>query len=99
MAMVGEQDAVSLPSDHTQAPKKIFMVGMEEGASVSPSSLATPALSTIWGQHCLSKNKDTPTKLIWKDLREHTVRWGKKQNTELHVEYMLFYVREERKLK
>lgn len=66
MAMVGEQDAVRSPSGHTQVPKEILKVEMEEGASVSPSPLATPALST--GQHCLSKNKDTPTELIWKDL-------------------------------
>ena len=68
---VGEQDAVRLLSNHTQAPKKILMGRMEEGASVFPSFLDTSALSVIWGQHCLSKNKGAPTKLMERSLRTY----------------------------
>lgn len=62
---------VRAPSDNTQAPKEILMVGIEEGASAPPSSSAVPELSTMQFQYHHSKNKEVPTKLIWKDLQKH----------------------------
>lgn len=55
----------------------MLVVGTEEGASASPSSLATPAPSTTRPQPCLSQNKEALPELSWKDLREHTGRWEK----------------------
>lgn len=83
---------VRSPSDHIQAPKEVLTVGMEEGALAPPSSSAIPDLSTMQLQYHHSKNKEVPTKQSGKISKNM-------QHTEMHVEFIPFYVRKKEKLK